>query len=225
MKSFLPYPMAVLALGLSPQAPPSGIGLPRASAAPISGGQRVGRDTGTTADTTLATPRLTSEGLARLHTLAGLLHHLPTAVQDSARTIEADLIPDLHVPEIPPSKTTFGGQVPTIAVVDWGTAAHHFPVVAAAFTNAHLPPRDYLGLQLAVQSAELAIDLMIDSSNASRLADITKPLVSDTTTVAEKNIEFAHRHQALMATIDHDFASDTIPNPGGLSPSTDSLTP
>jgi len=103
-------------------------------------------------------------------------------------------------------------------VVDWGTAAHHIPVVAAAFTKAHMPPRDYLGLQKAVNSAEIAIQLLLDKIDASRLADTTKPLVSDTTTVAEKNIEFVHRHQALMATIDQDFASDTVSTPGAQQP-------
>jgi hypothetical protein len=224
MLSFLTCPLAVLALGLSPQAPPSGIGPHRANAAPISGGQRIGRDTGTTADTTVAMPRLTSEVLARLHTLAGLLHHLPTAVQDSARTFERDVIPDLNIPGIPPTLTQMGGQVIMMQLVDWGTAAHHMPVVAAAFTNAHLPPRDYLGFQQAVFSAEFAIQLL-DSIAASRHADTTTTLVSDTTTVAEKNIAFVHRHQALMATVDQDFASDTVSTPGALRPSPDSLTP
>jgi hypothetical protein len=182
-----------------------------------------GRDTGAPPSAASPMPRLTIELVTQLQNLAQALHHLPQAVQDSAKASMDTITPDLNVPGIPPMG---GSTALQLAVVNWGTVAIHSPPVAAAFTQAHLSPHDYLPLLTAVASANVAIQVLgaLDPDGS---ADTTVTLVTDTATVLAKNAEFAHMHQALMKILVQsvgEFVTPVIPagaqsingNPGAV---------
>ena len=193
------FPLAAISLIFGMRLGPSRLDPPPSSSTvPVS--TMVGRDTGATPPAAAPLPRLTDELLTQLQTLGQALHHLPQTVQDSAKGSLDSVTPDLDIAGLPPMPTNgwrFSG-------VNWGTVATHSSAVAAAFTQAHLLPQDYLRLQTAVISADLALKIL-GSLNQSALADTTFPIVMDTTTMLEKNVEFMHMHQALRKTLMKNF--------------------
>jgi hypothetical protein len=196
MMSF--FPLAAVSLIFGTRLGPSRLDPPPPSlTVPVS--TAVGRDTGAAPTMAASLPRLTNELLTQLQTLGQALHHLPKTVQDSAKGSLETITPDMEIAGIPPMSNGM-----RFSVVNWGNAATHSPAVAAAFTQAHLLPQDYLRLQTAVISADLALRLL-GGFNPSALADTTFPIVMDTTTVPEKNVEFLHTHQALRKTLVESF--------------------
>jgi len=193
----LGYPLAVLSLVWGTRAGPVGRLTPERR--PLLGA--VGRPLGAAPSAVSPIPRLTSERLTQLQNLLQALHHVPQPVQDAAKGYTDTVTPDLNVPGLPPIS---GSSFLRYRVVNWGTMATHSPAVAAAFTQAHLAPHDYLPVLTAVISAGL--DLQILGVLKGDLADTSIAIVEDTATVLEKNIEFAHRHLALIRTIRKSYA-------------------
>jgi hypothetical protein len=154
-------------------------------------------------------PRLTNALLTQLETLGQAVHHLSPAVQDSAKAFMASITPDIQVPGMPP----VGGVQGFNPVINWGAFAAHSQPVAAAFARAHLAPRVYLPLLRAMFSAYITLRIL-GAFKAEALADTSLAIVPDTTTVVEKNVEFAHLHQALMKTVASTFQQDLQPPPG-----------
>jgi hypothetical protein len=221
------YPLAALSLVVGTRAGPVGLTPTRR---PLLGA--VGRDRGTAPSAASPMPRLTIELLTQLQHLEQALTHLPQTVHQSATAFTDTVTLDLHVPGIPAMDDSAALR---FAVVNWGTVATHAPPVAAAFTQAHLSPHDYLPLLTAVFSANVAIQVLgaLDPDGS---ADTTVTLVTDTATVLAKNAEFAHLHQALMNTVMESVGESVTPvipagvqsingNPGAVPAGNASVVP